>query len=213
VQTTRHGVLLGEHAFTVAATTTFAPRFWPRAGRSFRLSAATQRDTLRRYFQSPAVTYALVGAPANVTLSDSVLNVGPSAQTTRSRYFTVVMTDAQARKDTAYYHLVDLTKAPDPAASIAPPALATMRMAASPQPFHERVSLAFSLPEAGDATLTIHDLAGRRVRTLVRGAQIAGAHVAPWDGRDDRGRSVGAGVYYARLATAGGSARTTLVRF
>ncbi len=213
VQTTRHGVLLGEHTFTVAATTTFAPRFWPRAGRSFRLRAATQRDTLRRYFQSPAVTYALVGAPANVTLGDSVLTVGPPAQTTRSRYFTVVMTDAQARKDTAYYHLVDLTKVPDPAASVAPLVLTTLRMAASPQPFHDRVALAFSLPAAGDATITIHDLAGRRVRTLVHGPQLAGAQVAPWDGRDERGRSVGAGVYYARLVTGSGSARTTLVRF
>jgi flagellar hook assembly protein FlgD len=52
------------------------------------------------------------------------------------------------------------------------------------------------------------------VRVLVDGARAAGANTARWDGSDERGRPVAAGVYVARIVSAGTmSARAvTLVR-
>jgi flagellar hook assembly protein FlgD len=41
------------------------------------------------------------------------------------------------------------------------------------------------------------------VRTLVDGLVDAGSHSVVWDGRDDRGRSAGTGVYFVRMAGAG----------
>jgi flagellar basal-body rod modification protein FlgD len=52
--------------------------------------------------------------------------------------------------------------------------------------------------------LTIHDVAGRRVRKLIDGTRSSGRHDVRWDGRDDAGQAVAAGVYLARVVAAGG---------
>lgn len=71
-----------------------------------------------------------------------------------------------------------------------------------PNPFNPATAIPFELPRAGRARLAVYDAAGRLVRTLVDGEVPAGRTDARWDGRDDRGRAVAAGTYYARL-TAG----------
>ncbi|MFO7608260.1 MAG: C25 family cysteine peptidase [Candidatus Krumholzibacteriia bacterium] len=83
-----------------------------------------------------------------------------------------------------------------------------------PNPFNPATTIAYSLESAGRVNLTVHDLAGRRVRTLVAEDLPAGRHDAVWDGRDDGGKAVGSGVYLYRLSSAGGSAagRMTLVK-
>ena len=55
----------------------------------------------------------------------------------------------------------------------------------------------------GPAEIVVHDVAGRRVRTVARGDFGAGTHVVTWDGRDEGGRSVASGVYFVRVNTAG----------
>jgi flagellar hook assembly protein FlgD len=52
---------------------------------------------------------------------------------------------------------------------------------------------------------------GRRVRTLVNGTREAGEHRQEWDGRDDSGRTLGAGIYWARLSTSEGTFQRTVV--
>jgi flagellar hook assembly protein FlgD len=47
--------------------------------------------------------------------------------------------------------------------------------------------------------MEVYDLAGRRVRNLLEGVFPAGNHAATWDGLDERGRHVPAGVYFCRL--------------
>lgn len=73
----------------------------------------------------------------------------------------------------------------------------------SPNPSHGTSRVAFSLPRAGRVMVEIVDLQGRRVRTLVDGERAAGSHAATWDGRDDAGRTAGAGVYFVRATSAG----------
>ncbi|MGH7725863.1 MAG: S8 family serine peptidase [Candidatus Eiseniibacteriota bacterium] len=81
----------------------------------------------------------------------------------------------------------------------------------SPNPFRERASIRFGLARAGDVRLELFDVAGRRVRTLVEGAHDAGTHVALWNGRDEHGRRIGAGVYFVRLVTPGRTFHARLV--
>jgi flagellar hook assembly protein FlgD len=50
-----------------------------------------------------------------------------------------------------------------------------------------------------DRSLTIHDSAGRLVRTLVSGAMAAGPHSLAWDARDESGARVPVGVYFTQL--------------
>ncbi|MEZ4387818.1 MAG: FlgD immunoglobulin-like domain containing protein [Candidatus Krumholzibacteriia bacterium] len=85
---------------------------------------------------------------------------------------------------------------------------------AAPNPFNPRTTLSFDLPHAMAVSLVLHDQRGRRVRTLADGTLSAGRHQLAWDGRDDTGRSLAAGVYLAVLRTERGEQRgkLTLVR-
>jgi hypothetical protein len=83
-----------------------------------------------------------------------------------------------------------------------------------PNPFNPVTAIRFVLEQPGRTVLTVHDVAGRRVRTLVDADRGAGEHAVLWDGADDAGRSLGSGVYLYRLAAPGGEAvgRMTLVK-
>jgi len=68
-----------------------------------------------------------------------------------------------------------------------------------PNPFRPETEIAFTIPSAGPVELSVYDVGGRAVRRLAAGARPAGRHAVTWDGRDDRGRRVTAGVYFCRL--------------
>ncbi|MBK7672161.1 MAG: hypothetical protein IPJ24_12405 [bacterium] len=72
-----------------------------------------------------------------------------------------------------------------------------------PNPFNPTTNLRYALPRDGAVVVAIHDLQGRLVRTLVRGAMGAGEHQVSWDGRDDAGRPVPSGPYLGRIEAAG----------
>jgi hypothetical protein len=75
---------------------------------------------------------------------------------------------------------------------------------AFPNPFHDRTSLRFSLERSPTAVrIDVYDVSGRRVRTLLDRAMTRGTHIVGWDSRDDRGRAVAAGTYFARLTLDG----------
>ena len=63
-------------------------------------------------------------------------------------------------------------------------------------------------------TLTVHDLRGGRVSTLVDAEMPAGEWTAEWDGLDSRGMPVPSGVYLARLEVPTGvqTVKMTLAR-
>ena len=76
---------------------------------------------------------------------------------------------------------------------------------AVPNPFNPSTDLYFRLPEAGDVSLRLYDVAGKLVRVVHEGRLEAGDHHRPWDGRDQAGRAVASGTYFARLIAPGGS--------
>ena len=88
----------------------------------------------------------------------------------------------------------------------------SIRLAASPNPFFAGSSVAFSLAERGEVDLAIYDLSGRRVRALQSGVLSAGTHRFEWNGADEHGRPVAAGVYFARLGTARMQIQAKLVK-
>jgi hypothetical protein len=86
-------------------------------------------------------------------------------------------------------------------------AAATLRFAlAGRQPFGDRASLRFEMPEAGTATLEVFDVLGRRAADRVEQVWSAGPHQVTLDAR-----GLGAGVYAARLTAAGRSEVVRLV--
>ena len=68
-----------------------------------------------------------------------------------------------------------------------------------PNPFNPQTSIRYDLPSSARVRLTIVDVAGRRVRTLVDEQQTPGSREAIWTGRDDMGNSVASGVYFSVL--------------
>jgi len=83
-----------------------------------------------------------------------------------------------------------------------------------PNPFGPSTTVSFLLPEPSHVSLRVYDVSGRLVRELADTRIEAGSHVRTWDGRDDDGRAVAAGVYFFRLGVGSRTEtrRTVLVR-
>ena len=70
-----------------------------------------------------------------------------------------------------------------------------------PNPFNPEVALTLYLPQQTGTRLRVYDLLGRPVRTLAKGQFPQGFHTFSWQGRDQQGRPVGAGLYLVELWT------------
>ena len=73
-----------------------------------------------------------------------------------------------------------------------------------PNPFSSRATVRFSLASAGEVSLMVVDVAGRRVKTLMQGAAPAGENTVVWDGTDSQGKPVGGGIFWVQLTTRDG---------
>ncbi|MFP6644529.1 MAG: FlgD immunoglobulin-like domain containing protein, partial [Candidatus Latescibacterota bacterium] len=72
-----------------------------------------------------------------------------------------------------------------------------------PNPFNPTTVIPFALHGPTDEVrLQIYNLLGQRVRTLLMGPMAPGFHTIVWNGRDDSGRQVAAGLYISELRTA-----------
>jgi len=84
---------------------------------------------------------------------------------------------------------------------------------AFPNPFRTRTVTEFTLPVAGPARAEIHDVAGRRIATLLHDPRTeAGTHQVVWTGRDDQGRDVAPGIYFLHVVAGNKSATRKVVR-
>jgi len=68
-----------------------------------------------------------------------------------------------------------------------------------PNPFNPSTHVEYVLPTRSHVTVTVFDMLGRRVRTLVDAVMGSGTHTATWDGSDERGKAVASGVYLYRM--------------
>jgi hypothetical protein len=69
-----------------------------------------------------------------------------------------------------------------------------------PNPFNPSTMINFSLPASGKVTVSIYDVNGQLVRTLVEGEMAAGLHSVRWNGANQSGHSAVGGVYLYRIA-------------
>jgi hypothetical protein len=68
-----------------------------------------------------------------------------------------------------------------------------------PNPFNSSTVIRFALPQSEEVELSVFNLAGQKVATLVEGVRQAGAYTVNWDGRDEGGKELASGVYLYRL--------------
>ena len=72
-----------------------------------------------------------------------------------------------------------------------------------PNPFNPATTIKYALPQAADVELTVYNVVGQPVRTLVAEHQSAGRYVVEWDATNDNGHSLASGMYFYRLAVGG----------
>jgi hypothetical protein len=68
-----------------------------------------------------------------------------------------------------------------------------------PNPFNPSTTIDYSIPYNGRVYLTIYNLLGQEISTLINKNMIAGIHNITWDGTDNHGRLVPSGIYFYKL--------------
>jgi hypothetical protein len=99
-----------------------------------------------------------------------------------------------------------------PEGSASSPAYHAARIETSPNPFRDAVRIDFSLARPTRGRVAVIDLQGRRVRTLLEEIPPAGTVSLRWDGRDDHGRALPAGVYWVRIGSGENPGTVKLLR-
>ncbi len=70
-----------------------------------------------------------------------------------------------------------------------------------PNPFNPVTAIRYDLPNQSFVTISVYDILGRKVKTLVNGIESAGYKSVVWDGTDARGNLVSAGIYVYAIQT------------
>jgi len=72
-----------------------------------------------------------------------------------------------------------------------------------PNPFNPITRIDYALPADSRVKITVYDITGKEVVTLVDGVHPAGYGHVDWDGRNASGTQVGSGVYFYRIEATG----------
>jgi flagellar hook assembly protein FlgD len=72
-----------------------------------------------------------------------------------------------------------------------------------PNPFNPETSIEFNLPINSNVTITVYNLLGQIVRTLVDNDFSSGYHSAIWNGIDETGKGVSSGIYFYKMKANG----------
>jgi hypothetical protein len=91
------------------------------------------------------------------------------------------------------------------------PAVTRLEVLTAPNPSASGVLIRCQLPKRGLSTVVLFDASGRIVRRLHDGDLPAGETSFSWNGRDDAGRVVPAGVYLVKITTPGEEASGRVV--
>ena len=70
-----------------------------------------------------------------------------------------------------------------------------------PNPFNPNTTLRFKVPETTDATISIYNVLGQKVKNFNMPGLSAGHHSVQWDGTNQLGDSIGAGIYFYQIQT------------
>ncbi len=80
-----------------------------------------------------------------------------------------------------------------------------------PNPFNPETTISFDMGQTGPASLSIYNVKGQRVTTLVDSDLSCGRHSYVWKGTDNNGNHVSSGVYFYRLITPGHTEKRQMI--
>lgn len=76
-----------------------------------------------------------------------------------------------------------------------------LELISQPNPFCQTTHIRFQVPSVERVSLNVYDCSGRLVRTLLDNLKQPGIYTIIWNGKDDRGCRLNAGIYFYRFAT------------
>lgn len=86
------------------------------------------------------------------------------------------------------------------ATDVTPPAPAAFALHPNyPNPFNPSTTITYDTPFASIARIVVYNILGQEIATLKNGSVTAGTHTVTWNGRDNAGRTVAAGLYLVRF--------------
>jgi flagellar hook assembly protein FlgD len=129
--------------------------------------------------------YRWVGSGPPPTQVDFTLQAGPSGQGT---YFLEVTDACPAGSKTLVA---------DPSYDLGPSK--TQFRLAGPNPFGDQTTIEFGVPEQTSISLSVYNLMGQKVATLVQDTKTPGMYTVPWDGQSRNGKALASGTYLLRL--------------
>jgi hypothetical protein len=88
---------------------------------------------------------------------------------------------------------------------------ASFHVESYPNPFHVETRVRYELATPSPVVVTIVNVVGQEVRSLLRAFERAGTHDVVWDGRDDAGRRVPGGLYFVQIKWRSGVATKAVV--
>ncbi len=72
-----------------------------------------------------------------------------------------------------------------------------------PNPFNPQTMIRYDLPDPGHVRVTVYNILGQKVKTLVDQHKDAGHWSVNWEGNDDHGNEVASGIYFYKIETSG----------
>jgi flagellar hook assembly protein FlgD len=70
-----------------------------------------------------------------------------------------------------------------------------------PNPFISATNIQYQIPVMCDVLITVYNLSGQKIKTLVDEKQLTGRHVTHWDATDQQGKIISPGVYLLTMKT------------
>jgi hypothetical protein len=137
--------------------------------------------------------------PLATTRSDETTYVDTGLSPGHYRYVVTTVYEDQTESDPSNQIIVQVSD-PTTSAQAQPPSLDGADLEVRPNPFSAETSLTLRVPAGGAGSIELYNAAGERVRTLRVRPSDSGAGSAvrvSWDGRDDEGRRLAAGAYFA----------------
>lgn len=158
------------------------------------LSAALDGFALIRLTGPAGVVYAASAVNQTVPVADAGLLL-PGTYTLLARANGTVFAELSSPDSAFAAYEVHLTVEPAVGAPVLHPSGPTLNL--TPNPFRDAARISWAAPVAGPLVLSVHDVHGRRVNAIA--LPEGGRGAVDWNGRDGRGRSVPAGIYFIRL--------------